>query len=135
MLVEASLWAVCRINAAAQNPASAAQEIRHLLKGVPGERCPCLLLAEQQDQGIGGVTSDGELPAPRRSRELISRGDCPANGLLDRPSHVAIMTEPQPNVDAPSSRQAPGYDQMAHGQPSLKVSGGSGMGLAWPRRT
>ena len=107
MLSQASLLTIHRINAADQNPTSAAQEIGHLLKRAPGERRPSFLLPEQQDQPVGCVASDGEVSAPGRSREVISKRDGLTNCLLNSLCHAAIMAQLRRDVDSLSCRGQP----------------------------
>ena len=71
MLIQASLATAHRIDAADQYPVPAAQEIGNFLQRAPGKRRPCLLLPEQQDQPVGCVASDREVPSSRRGRKLI----------------------------------------------------------------
>jgi len=74
VLAEASPQAAGGVQAADQYPVASAQEIRYLFPRTPGQRCPCLLLSQQEDNRAGGVAGDGELAAACRRDQHIAGG-------------------------------------------------------------
>ena len=72
-----------------------------MLKGLPRQRRPVLLLAEKQHDPVGGVFGDGELPPPGRSRQQGPGRDRRTDRVLDCPCHAAIISSCLPRVSWP----------------------------------